>query len=57
MMSNWPLRTGTAGGTILSSLGILSGSDLVQTIVLAGLGATVSFLVTLLLQRLWQKWK
>jgi hypothetical protein len=44
------LRTGTATGTLLSILPNLFSEDILKTIVLAALGATVSFLVSLLLK-------
>ena len=53
MDTNLQLRIGTGSGTLLSVLGSLSLGDAVATIILAALGAAVSFIVTLLLQR-WQ---
>ena len=50
-------RAGTAGGTVLVLL-TLSGSAVVETVVLAALGAVVSYSVSLGLrglQRWWQK--
>jgi hypothetical protein len=44
------LRTGTAAGTLLSILPNLFSEDILKTIVLAALGATVSFTVSLLLK-------
>ena len=44
------LRTGTAAGTLLSILPNLFSEDILKTIVLAALGATVSFVVSLLLK-------
>ena len=44
------LRTGTAAGTLLSILPNLFSEDILKTIVLAAIGATVSFTVSLLLK-------
>jgi len=49
--TNSQLSVGTGGGTLLSLLGQPWLQDLTRTVALAALGATVSFLVTLLLQR------
>jgi uncharacterized membrane protein YgaE (UPF0421/DUF939 family) len=43
---------GTAGGTFLSVLPNLHSEDIVKTILLAIIGAIVSFTVSLLLKRL-----
>lgn len=40
-------KAGTAGGTLLTIFGI-SSEDLVKTVILAAVGAVVSFSVTLL---------
>jgi hypothetical protein len=48
------LRYGTAGGTLLSALPLL-GQDVCETILLAAIGATISFLVTKLLQKWFKK--
>jgi hypothetical protein len=50
MQNTISLRTGTAAGTLLSILPNLFSEDILKTIVLAALGATVSFLVSLLLK-------
>lgn len=55
MDTNLQLGIGTGGGTLLSVLGALRLDDAVATVVLAALGATVSFVVTVLLQRLHQR--
>ncbi len=47
-----PLSIGMGGGTLLSVLAQLGTHDVLKTAVLAAIGATVSFFVTLLLQRL-----
>jgi len=44
------LRTGTTAGTLLSILPNLFSEDILKTIVLAAIGATVSFTVSLLLK-------
>lgn len=54
METNLQLRIGTGGGTLLTILGTLRLDDLLTTVILAALGAAVSFAVTLLLQR-WQR--
>lgn len=43
-------KRGTAGGVLLTILGNISSEDLVKTAILAGIGAVVSFGVTLLLK-------
>jgi hypothetical protein len=50
METNISLRTGTATGTLLSILPNLFSEDVLKTIILAALGATVSFTVSLLLK-------
>lgn len=49
--TNTQLGIGTGGGTLLSVLGQPWLHDVTRTVVLAAIGATVSFIVTLLLQR------
>lgn len=49
------LRIGTGGGTLLGLVCQLGVHDMLKTAILAALGALVSFLVTLLLQRFSQK--
>ncbi len=44
------LRIGTAGGTLLSMVPNIASVDIYRTIILAVVGATVSFFVTLLLK-------
>ena len=52
MNTNIQLKVGTASGTLLSiSPGIFS-QDIVKTIILAVIGATVSFIVSLLLKKI-----
>jgi hypothetical protein len=45
-------KTGTAGGTLLTIFANISSEDLVKTAILAGVGAIVSFSVTLFLKLL-----
>lgn len=45
-------KSGILGGTILSALVNISWNDIVFTIVMASIGAVVSFIVSLLLKRL-----
>lgn len=54
MKTNQQLGIGTTGGTLLGIVGQLGMNDVLKTAVLAAIGAVVSFLVTLLLQR-WRK--
>jgi hypothetical protein len=50
METNISLRTGTVSGTFLSVLPNILSEDITKTIFLAVLGATVSFIVSLLLK-------
>ena len=50
METNISLRTGTVAGTLFSILPNLFSEDIFKTIILAALGATVSFTVSLLLK-------
>jgi len=52
MGTNISLKAGTAAGTILSVLPNLRSEDFAKTIILAFLGAVVSFIATLLLKML-----
>lgn len=45
-------KTGTAGGTLLTIFANIKSEDVIKTCVLAGIGAVVSFGVTLLLKLL-----
>jgi hypothetical protein len=49
MEANLSLRINTASGTLLSIVPNILSEDIVKTIVLAVVGATVSFMVSLLL--------
>lgn len=57
MSVNQPTLIGTVGGTLLSVMGNTGSSDVVKTMVLASIGATVSFMVSLLLKCLFKKHK
>ncbi|MFB2121052.1 hypothetical protein [Parapedobacter sp. 2B3] len=52
--NNVQLSIGTGSGTLLSMLGFIGMQDVVKTMVLAAIGALVSFVVSWLLQR-WQR--
>lgn len=49
--TNVQLGIGTGGGTLLSVVSQLGMHDILKTVVLAAIGATVSFVISLLLQR------
>ncbi|CAM2849521.1 hypothetical protein SAMN05444143_101934 [Flavobacterium succinicans] len=55
MTVNNPTLKGTAGGTFLSMIPNLSSDDIVKTIILAAIGAVVSFMISLLLKNLNKK--
>ncbi|MGO2103496.1 hypothetical protein SAMN05421540_1071 [Psychroflexus halocasei] len=48
---------GTAGGTILSVLPVISSSEIFKTIILASLGAAVSFMVSYFIKSYFYKKK
>ena len=50
-------RTGTVGGTLLVILSSIQIADIIQTAILAAIGAAVSFVVTVLLKRLFRRKK
>jgi hypothetical protein len=50
METNISLRTGTVSGTFLSILANILSEDIAKTIILAVVGATASFMVSLLLK-------
>ena len=52
MKGGFPIRTGIASGTLLSMAPNILSGDIVRTVILATIGATVSFIVTCLLRRL-----
>ena len=57
MDNSLTLRAGTFGGFALSVIPNLTSADVIRTIVLACIGAVVSFGVTVLLKRLTSKKK
>lgn len=57
MMFDATTKRGTAGGTLLTILGNISSDDLIKTAILAGVGAVVSFGVTLALKLLVKRYK
>ena len=52
MEANISLKTGTAAGTLLSIVPNLHSEDILKTVVLAVIGAAVSFTATLILKAL-----
>ena len=48
--NTFSLKVGTAGGTLLSMVPNIASVDIFRTIILACIGAIVSFFVTLLLK-------
>ena len=50
MEANISLKTGTAAGTLLSIIPNLHSEDILRTVVLAVIGAAVSFTATLILK-------
>lgn len=57
MTFNSQTLAGTAGGTLLSMLPNINSADLVRTVLLAAVGALVSFFLTLLLKLLIRKFR
>ena len=57
MTANNHTLMGTAGGTFLSMLPNIQSEDIVKTVVLATVGAIVSFMISLLLKSLNKKHK
>ena len=51
METNISLRAGTVSGTFLSILPNILSEDIAKTIILAVVGATASFMVSLLLKK------
>lgn len=50
-------KAGTAGGTLLTIFGNISSQDIIKTIVLAGIGAVVSFSITVVLKSIIKRLK
>lgn len=48
---------GTAGGTVLSIVPNIQSADIIKTIVLAAVGAVVSFMISLVLKSIIKKYK
>lgn len=48
---------GTVSGTILSTVAMFDAGDIIKTVILAAIGAAVSFLVSRFLKWLWEKWR
>jgi len=57
MTANNHTLMGTAGGTFLSIVPNIQSEDIVKTVVLATVGAVVSFMISLLLKSLNKKHK
>ncbi len=57
MIANNPTLVGTAGGTFLSIVPNIQSEDITRTIILASVGAIVSFTISLLLKSLNKKRK
>jgi mannitol-specific phosphotransferase system IIBC component len=57
MTANNQTFMGTAGGTFLSIVPNIHSEDIVKTIILATVGAIVSFIISLLLKSLQKKHK
>ena len=52
MESNNTLQIGTASGTLLSVMPNIVSEDILKTIILAAVGALISFIISLLLKGL-----
>jgi mannitol-specific phosphotransferase system IIBC component len=48
---------GTVSGTILSVVAMFDAGDIIKTIIMATVGAVVSFLVSRGLKWIWGKWR
>jgi hypothetical protein len=57
MTTNNPTLMGTAGGTFLSIVPNIHSEDIARTVILATVGAVVSFTISLLLKSLNKKHK
>jgi mannitol-specific phosphotransferase system IIBC component len=55
MIANNPTLIGTAGGTFLSIVPNIHSEDIARTVILATVGAIVSFTISLLLKSLQKK--
>ena len=50
-------KAGTAGGTLLTIFANISSEDILKTIILAAIGAAVSFAVTIFLKSVFKRFK
>ena len=50
-------KTGTASGTLLTIFGNISNQDIFKTVVLAAVGAVISFSVTVFLKSIIKRFK
>jgi mannitol-specific phosphotransferase system IIBC component len=57
MESNTGTKAGTVGGTLLTICYNIHSEDIAKTVVLAGIGAVVSFVVSLLLKSILKYFK
>ena len=57
MQDSYFLKTGTAGGTLTILFANINADDLVKTVVLAAVGATVSLVVSFVLKKMFGKKK
>jgi len=57
MEANQSTKAGTIGGTLVSIFCNLHQEDIAKTITLAGLGAIVSFLVSILMKAIYRWFK
>ena len=56
-MKEFQTKSGTIGGTILCVLCNISFHDIFKTVILAAVGAAVSFIVSLLLKNIFKHFK
>lgn len=57
MENNHNTISGTIGGTLIAFFATVQREDIQKTMLLAAIGAIVSFTVSLLLKKLVRKWK
>jgi len=57
MTANNPTLVGTAGGTVLSIVPNIASEDVLRTVILAALGAIVSFTLSIVLKVITKKRK
>lgn len=48
---------GTVSGTILSVVAMFDAGDIIKTVMMATIGAVVSFLVSRGLKWIWERWR